>query len=599
MRQLAKFVPAFGWLPAYDKANLRSDAVAGLTTAVMLVPQGMAYAMLAGLPPIIGLYASAFPLVVYSLFGTSRQLAVGPVAMVSLLVASGVATVAEPGSAEFVAMAVLLSLMVGVIQLGMGLARLGFLVNFLSHPVVSGFTSAAALIIGLSQLKHLLGFNIPRSHHVHEILIQAGTRIGETKPETFAIGAGAVVLLVVLKKVAPAFPRALAVVVLGSLAVLGLGLGDGAVAIVGEVPAGLPPFALPALEMDAVGKLLPTAFAISFVGFMESISVAAAFARRNRYEVDANKELVALGAANVVGGFFKAYPVTGGFSRTAVNAQAGAKTPLASLITSGVVIVALLFLTPLFYYLPKAVLAAIIMTAVFGLIDVAEVRHLWQVKRSDLALLGTTFFATLLLGIEEGILVGVGASLGLLVLRTTRPHVAVLGRRPNGIYRNVDRFDDAEPHPGVLAVRLDAQFYFGNVNFLKETLRDLEHDSKQAPIRAVVIDASGMNQIDSSAASALHEVFEDYQRRGIVFHVANLKGPVLDVLARAHFLEHIGTERIFDRIEEAVEAAVAAISDDATGAAPEAPASPGARAHTESTSRSTMETPHADQAVLR
>jgi len=552
--RLADAIPAVGWLPRYRRSDLGGDVVAGLTTAVMLVPQAMAYAMLAGLPPIMGLYASVFPLFVYALFGSSRELAVGPVAMVSLLVASGVGAVAEPGSATYVAYAITLALMVGLIQLAMGITRLGFLVNFLSHPVVSGFTSAAALIIGLSQLKHLLGVDIPRSHHVHEVLLEAGRRLGEVDPATLAIGVGAIALLLGLKRFAPRFPRALAVVVLGAGAVAGLGLADAGVAIVGNVPAGLPSPAVPTLSLDVLEALLPTALAISFVGFMESISVAAAFARRRKYEVDANQELVALGLANVVGGLFRGYPVTGGFSRTAVNAQAGSRTPLASMITAAGVAVALLFLTPLFYYLPKAVLAAIIMTAVFGLVDVAEVRHLWKVKRSDLALLGTTFFATLGLGIEEGILVGVGASLALLVFRTTRPHVAVLGRRPNGIYRNVERHPDAVPEPGVLAVRLDAQFYFGNVNFLRETLRRVERD-RDEPLRAVVIDASGINQIDSSATGALAEIQESYAERGIALYLANLKGPVLDVLRRTDVLENLGEDHLFDRVEEAVAAA--------------------------------------------
>lgn len=558
-RRLVRVVPAVGWMSTYRRQDLRGDLVAGLTTAVMLVPQAMAYAMLAGLPPIVGLYASVFPLLVYALFGSSRELAVGPVAMDSLLVASGVGAIAVAGTDEYIGYAVALALMVGVIQLVMGLSRLGFLVNFLSTPVVSGFTSAAALIIGLSQLKHLLGVDLPRSNHVHTILLEAGARVGEIDLPTLAIGLGAILTLIALKRAAPAFPRALLVVVAGTVAVALFGLHEQGVAIVGDVPAGLPSPALPPLSWQTAQTLFPTAMAIALVAFMEAISVASAIARKRKYEVDPNQELVAIGLANVVGGFFRAYPVTGGFSRTAVNAQAGARTPLASMLTAAAVGLAVVFLTPLFYHLPKAVLAGIIMTAVFGLVDVKQVVHLWRVKRTDLALLGVTFFATLGWSIQQGILVGVGASLLVLVFRTTRPHVAVLGRRPNGVYRNIARYDDAVQDPGVLAVRLDAQFYFGNVNYLRTLLRRLE-DEAPWPLQAIVIDASGINQIDSSATTALEEILDDYRERGIALYLAALKGPVRDVLGRAGFPAKVGENRLFDRVEDAVPAAAAAAS---------------------------------------
>lgn len=550
--RLEKIIPAVGWMRNYDRANLRGDLVAGLTTAVMLIPQAMAYAMLAGLPPIHGLYASIVPLALYALFGTSRQLAVGPVAMVSLLVATGVSGLAQTGTEAFVMYATLLALMVGVMQFVMGVARLGFLVNFLSHPVVSGFTSAAALIIGLSQLKHLLGVNIPRSKHIHTILIQAVENVSSVDLMTFGIGLISIVLLVVLKKWKPNFPRALAVVVFGTLAVYLGALHETGVAIVGSVPAGLPAPTMPTIEIEALKSLFPIALTISLVAFMESISVAKAFAKRNKYEVDANQELVGLGLANIGGAFFQAYPVTGGFSRTAVNASAGSKTGLASLVTAGVVAVALLFLTPLFYYLPKAVLAAIIMTAVFGLIDVAEVKHLWKVKRSDLALLVITFVATLTLGIEEGIGLGVLASLVWFVVRTTRPHTAVVGRVDGTeSYRNVDNYTDAELLDGTLMVRMDAQFYFGNVSFLKDTLKELEEE--YGPLHTVILDASALNQLDSSADEALHEILHDYRSRDIELLLANVKRPVYEVMERSGFAERLGEENFFLSVHDAAQ----------------------------------------------
>jgi SulP family sulfate permease len=547
-----RYLPFLGWMKGYDRKNLSGDLSAGLTTAVMLIPQGMAYAMLAGLPPIVGLYASLVPLALYSLLGTSRQLAVGPVAMVSLLVAQGVAPLAETGTEAFVMYAVLLAGMVGVIQLLMGVFRLGFLVNFLSHPVVSGFTSAAALIIGFSQLKHLLGIDLARSKNIFTILENAFAALGDWHIATLVIAVASIALLLGLKKWKPVFPRALAVVVLGSLAVFLFGLHDAGVAIVREVPAGLPSPSLPSLDVSAMQQLLPIAVTISLVSFMESISVAKAFARKNRYEVDPSQELIALGAANIGGTFFGAYPVTGGFSRTAVNGQAGAKTPLAGLVTAAVIGLTLLFLTPLFYYLPKAVLAAIIMTAVFGLVDIAEVKHLWKVKRADLALLAITFVGTLGLGIEEGILIGVGASLAAFVFRTSRPHVAVLGRLPNtDEYRNVKNYPEVELTPGVLAVRFDAQFYFANVTFLKDTLRDLELAAAE-PVTTVVLDASAMNQLDSSAEAALADLYDSYADRGIDLVVAGAKGPVREVLKRSGLWERLGDEGLALTVHEAV-----------------------------------------------
>ena len=560
--RLQRLFPFFSWMRSYPRANLRDDVTAGLTTAVMLIPQAMAYAMLAGLPPIVGLYASTLPLVLYALMGSSRELAVGPVAMVSLLVATALAPLAEAGSEQYVGLAIVLALLVGAIQLAMGLLRAGFLVNFLGHPVVSGFTSAAALIIGFSQLKHLLGVDIPRSHHVHEIVAAALQRLGEVQPATLALGLGSVVALVLLERWAPRWPRALIVVSVATVAVWAFGLERYGVATVGEVPAGLPGLAVPSLDLGMLGALLPTAVIISLVGFMESISVAKAFARKQRYEIDANQELVGLGLANLAASVFRGYPVTGGFSRTAVNAQAGARSGVAGLVTAAVVVLALLFLTDLFFHLPAAALAAVIITAVFGLIDVAEVRHLWKVDRADLALLGLTFFGTLGLGIEAGIGIGVGASMLWFVVRTTRPHTAVLGRLPETTaYRNVDRYPEARRVPGVLALRVDASFYYGNVEFLKETLR--RHLAEDPSTRSVVIDASSINRLDSSADAALREIVDDLRERSIDLYLAGVKGPVRDTIRRSGLAEKLGAAAGCLSVHDAVTRARSVATDAA------------------------------------
>jgi sulfate permease, SulP family len=553
MHRLRSAIPLLATLEGYDARTLRSDLLAGVTTAVMLIPQGMAYAMLAGLPPIHGLYASLLPLVAYALFGTSRQLSVGPVAMDSLLVAAGVGAMAVAGTEQYIALAILLALMVGLIQLAMGVTRLGFLVNFLSRPVIGGFVSAAALIIAASQLPQLLGIPLETSQRVHVVLFEAAGRLGETNLPTLAIGGASVILLLAFQRIWPLFPRALVVVALSTIAAWGLGLHGAGVAVVGTVPSGMPPLGFPAAPWATVGELLPIALTIAFVSFIEAIAVGKRVARLHGYDVEANRELVALGLANVAASFTRGFPVAGGLSRTAVNAQAGARTGVASLVTAGVVALTVVALTPLFHFLPKATLAAIIVTAVLGLIDLRQVATLWRVKRVDLAMLLVTFAATLALGIQHGILVGVGTSLVVFVARTTRPHVAVLGRVPGsgGAYRNIERFPQAETLPGVLAVRLDAQFYFGNVNFLKETLSALE-DRVEGPLRAVVIDASGMNQIDSSAEAALCEILADYRSRGVRFMLATVKGPVRDVLSRSGFFDRLGEENVALRVEEAM-----------------------------------------------
>lgn len=536
-------------LDGYNRADLRADVTAGLTTAIMLVPQGMAYAMLAGLDPIVGLYASTIPVAAYALMGTSRQLAVGPVAMVSLMVASGVGALAGGDGVLYASLAATLALMVGVMQWGMGVLRLGFLVKFLSHPVISGFSSAAALIIGMSQLSHILGVKLERSHHVHAIALEAWERAAEINPLAVGISVVSVVALVVLKRWAPRFPRFLVVVAGGALGVAALGLGD-QVAIVGEVPGGLPTPALPSLQSAQLVALLPVALTISLVSFMESISVAKKFATLHGYRVDANRELVALGVANVLGSAVQAYPVTGGFSRTAVNEQAGAKTTLAGLVTAGVVVLTLLLLTPLFHDLPKAVLAAIIMTAVVGLVDVEEARHLWQVNRADFGLMALTFVATLTVGIELGIGVGVAASLLWFVVRTSQPHVARLGRLPGTtLYRNVERYPAAEEREGVVALRIDAPLYFANTAFLLDTVL-AEVDGS---VRHVVLDCEGVGSMDSQALATLRELREELQSMEVELWLAGVRGPVRDTLAAAH-LWGVLEDRIVEHVHDAMAA---------------------------------------------
>lgn len=551
---LKQWIPALGWLKQYSGSDFRADLAAGLTVGVMLIPQGMAYAMIAGLPPIYGLYASTLPLIIYALMGTSRQLAVGPVAMVSLLTAAGISVLAEGGTEAYISLAIMLALMVGVIQFLLGVFRLGFLVNFLSHPVISGFTSAAALIIGLSQLKHLLGIDLARSHHVHEILLEAIERFGQTNWLTFAVGVGGILIILAVKRWFKAIPGSLLAVVFGILAVWLLGLNTQGVKIVGDIPSGLPTLTMPTFSWATIQTLLPVALAISLVSFMESIAVAKAIqAKHKDYEVVPNQELIALGLANIGGAFFQSYPVTGGFSRTAVNDQAGAKTGMASIISAVLIILTLLFLTPLFYFLPKAILASIIMVAVFGLIDYKEAFHLWKADRSDFWMLIITFIATLGLGIEQGIGIGVILSLAMIIFETTRPHIAQLGKVPNThFYRNQERFQQVEVRDDLLIVRFDARLYFANLNFFRDRLQKWIAEKGDA-LNAIIINAESINGLDSSALHFLEELTQELHQNRKLLLFSGVKGPVRDNLSKAHMIEKIGNDHFFMSVQEAVD----------------------------------------------
>jgi sulfate permease, SulP family len=565
---LSRYLPFLDWLFHYRRADLPGDLMAGLIVAIMLVPQGMAYALLAGLPPQVGLYASIVPLAIYGLLGSSRTLAVGPVAIVSLMVAAGVSPLAVPGSPHYLQLALTLALMVGGIQIAMGAVRLGFLVNFLSHPVLSGFTSAAAIVIGFSQVKHVLGFNVPNSEDFLPAVAYTVTHLGETRPIVLAIGLGSVGILLLFKEWVPALlkrwglPKGwimtisksapLVIVILGIVLVELLSLNERAgIAIVGEVPAGLPPLTLPLFDPSIWQLLLPTALTISFVGYMESISVAQSLASKRRQRVDAGQELFALGAANVGATFTGGYPVTGGFSRSVVNFTAGANTGLASLITAGLVALTVLFLTPLFYSLPRAVLAAIILVAVANLIDLKTPRHVWRYNKSDFLSLAVTFFAVLLFGIEAGILTGVAVALVLYLWRTSRPHIAVVGRvGESEHFRNVLRHK-VQTCSHILAMRIDESLYFANTRYLEETV--LGAIALRPEIKHFVLICSAINFIDASALETLHDLRDRLKDAGVQLHLAEVKGPVMDRLRDIGFVDHLGEEHIFLSTHEAME----------------------------------------------
>lgn len=552
--QLKNILPVLSWLPNYKKQDLRGDLFAGLTVGVMLIPQGMAYAMIAGLPPIYGLYASFIPQIIYAFFGTSRQLSVAPVAMISLLIGAGVSQFAEVGSSEYISLAILLALMVGALQLLFGLLRMGFLVNFLSQPVISGYTSAAAIIIGLSQLKHILGVNMPSSNLIHEILDATATHITSTHLITLAIGLVSIFLIVVMKKMNKALPGPLIIVILGILIVSLLHLQDTGVKIVGSVPEGLPSLSLPALNLETMSSLFSLALIISLVGFMESISIAKAIqTKRRNYKVVANKELIGLGLSNITGSLFNAFPVSGGFSRTAVNDQAGANTNLSSWISAVLVGLTLLFFTSLFYNLPNAILAAIIMVAVFGLIDVNTPVFLYKTNRKDFYMLVLTFVSTLVFGVQIGITTGVVLSLGLLIHRSVYPHLAELGKLPDtNFYRNLSRFPEAVERRDALVFRFDSELYFANINYFKERLEEMIA-RKGETLKVIVLNAQSIYSIDSSAAKGLEEIVDDCRSRGIDFYMTEVIGPVRDKLRLTGLLDKIGTDHFKMRCQDALD----------------------------------------------
>ncbi|RZS93295.1 SulP family inorganic anion transporter [Aquimarina brevivitae] len=550
---LKKIFPIIQWLPVYKKSWLSGDIAAGITVGIMLIPQGMAYAMIAGLPPVFGLYAALVPQVMYAFMGTSKQLAVGPVAMDSLLVASGLGALALSGIEEYIAMAIFLALFMGAIQLLLGLLRMGFLVNFLSKPVISGFTSAAAITIGMSQVKHLLGINVTNTTQLISLFQHIIEKLHTINLIAVSIGLISIFIILGLKKIHTKIPAALVIVILGIVATYFFNLEAFGLQIVGNVPEGLPSFVLPTLDTTKFPELFTIAITLALIAFMEAISVSKAIEEKHQdYEVDANQELIALGTANIVGSLFQSYPVTGGFSRTAVNDQAGAKTGVAALVSVLIVGLTLLFLTPIFYYLPKSILAAIIMVAVFGLIDISYPITLYKNSKDEFYLLLLTFGLTLLIGIKEGILIGVLASLLLLVYRTSKPHIAILGNiKGTDYFKNINRFgDEVIIDEKVLILRFDAQLYFGNKDYFKKELYK-EIQRKNAKLSTVILNAESINYIDSSAIHMLKQVIMDLKKKNISFLVSGAIGPARDIIFSSGLIDLIGRNNLFVKTVDA------------------------------------------------
>ena len=572
MSFLRRTFPILEWGRRYDRATLTNDLIAAIIVTVMLVPQSLAYAMLAGLPPQIGLYASMLPLVAYMLFGTSRTLAVGPVAVISLMTAAAISQVAEPGSPEFVAMAAALAFLSGAMLVLMGVFRLGFLAGLLSRPVISGFITASGILIAFSQLKHILG-------------VQAG---GNTLPDMLAglyhvrngvnpyavlVGVGTVAFLVFVRSrlkglllrlglgrsLAELLVRLgpIAAIVVTTAAAVAFDLGGHGVALVGAIPQGLPPLALPDLSLATLATLAGPALLLSVVGFVESISIAQTLAAKRRQRIVPNQELIGLGVANLASGLSSGYPVTGGFARSVVNFDAGAETPAAGFYTAIGIGLVTLFLTPFLAHLPQATLAATIIIAVLSLVDIAAIRRVYAYSRPDFIAICATILVTWIWGVEIGVVAGVVVSLALHLQRTSRPHMAIVGQMPGTEhFRNVARHQvitDAT----VLGLRIDESLYFGNCHYLEDTI--LRMVAERPAVRHLVLMCPAVNSIDSSALETLDEINRRLGEAGVSLHLSEVKGPVMDRLQRSDFLSKL-TGRVFLSQMEAVRALTAPVS---------------------------------------
>ncbi|MGB0921404.1 MAG: SulP family inorganic anion transporter [Alphaproteobacteria bacterium] len=553
-----QWVPALSWLKTYRADDGVADLTAGTITAILLVPQAMAYAQLAGLPPEVGLYSSIVPIFLYAAFGTSTTLAVGPVAVAALMVASALEPLAAPGSVAYIAGAVFLAAASGLILLTMGVARLGAAANLLSHPVMSGFTSAAAIVIAFSQVKYFLGLDLPSGLRLDQLLLTVVTQMDAINATTLILGLISVGLLWffrnhlarllqkagVAAKIAQIMARLGPLVLVGVLTAISGDMNLEAardVAVVGTIPQGLPAIALPNLAFFQ--DLIGAAFLIALVGFVESVAVAKALAARRREKIDINQELVGLGLANIGAGFTAGAPVCGGFARSVVNFEAGARTQMAAIVTALIILVTVLAFTSLFYHLPQAVLSAIIVVSVLTLVDFSVLKRCWTYDKTDAVSWLATFAAVLALGVELGILSGIVISVGLFLWRTARPHVAIVGRvRDTQQFRNTARHNvDTAPH--LIAIRIDESLYFANASHLERTILDAVADN--VDVTDILLIFSAVNALDGSALETLEALHDELREGGVKLSLAEIKGPVMDKLERTGFPDHVGRENIY------------------------------------------------------
>lgn len=559
----ALFLPFLSWIGELkQKDTLRADIIAGITVALVLVPQSMAYAQLAGLPVYYGLYASFLPPIVAALFGSSRQLATGPVAVVSLMTAAALEPLAAGSPEGYLAYAVLLAFMVGAFQFFLGVFRLGVLVDFLSHPVVIGFTNAGALIIATSQLSKIFGVTVEKAEHHYETVMRVmEAAMQHTHMPTLWMGLLSIGLLFGMKKYLPKIPNVLVAVVVTTLLAWYTGFQEAGGRVVGEIPVGLPGFALPVFDWDIIPQLIATAITIALIGFMEAISIAKAMAARTRQRLDANQELIGQGLSNMVAGCFSGYPGSGSFSRSAVNINAGAITGISSVVTGAVVGITLLWLTPLLYHLPQATLAAVIIMAVVNLIKVEPIIHAWKAQRHDGVVAVVTFVLTLVMAphLDKGIIVGVALSIGLFLYRSMRPRVAVLSRYPDGTMRDIS-VHDLPTSPKISIMRFDGSLYFANAGYFESRVLEVVADNPE--LRYIIIDGQGINQLDATGEEVFRHLAERLKANGIELLVARMKKQFMDTIRKTHLIDVMGEDHFFSRIQFALTFAWDGLGDD-------------------------------------
>jgi SulP family sulfate permease len=550
-----QYIPAIDWLGNYKRGDLSGDLTAGIITAILLVPQAMAYSILAGLPPEVGLYASILPPILYAFFGSSRALAVGPVAVASLMVASALSQNATVGTGEYYAAALILAFLIGGFLFLMGVARLGFMANFLSHPVMSGFTSAAAIVIAFSQLKHLLGLQLPRGLRIDEIFVFVLNHLTDINIAALIIGTISIVMLILIRRylgeilnrfhmlkslaqgLSKAGPLLLVVAMTTITAIMSLNTSAG-LTVIGSIPAGLPSLTLPHFDLTIWGDLAPSAALIALVSFVESIAIARVLGSKRRQKIDVDQELIGLGMANMGAAFTGGSPVCGGFGRSVVNFSAGANSQLAAIVTAILIGLSVMFFTPLFYFLPQAVLAAIIVVAVLGLVDFGVFVTSWKYNKGDAISLLATFVVVMAEGIEAGIVSGVIISIALHLWRNSRPHIAIVGRvGDTEHFRNMERHQ-VKTCAEVLAIRVDESLFFANAQYLETYI--LKAVAEKQTVKNVILICSAINTIDTSALESLENLARDLTNGGVVLNLAEVKGPVMDRLSRTSLFNHLG-----------------------------------------------------------
>ena len=562
---LLKYIPILDVLRNYDLDKLKADLISGSTVGVVLIPQGMAYAVIAGLPPIYGLYAGLIPLFIYPLFGTSRHISIGPVAIDMLILAAGLGFLAGSDPSEKITFAIMIAFLTGVFQILMGFLKLGFVFNLFSRPVISGFTIAAPIIIIASQMGTLLNMNIENSQFIHVILIDLWNQLGNIHYPSFGLSVFFILFLLLMRRYYAKLPESVLLVTLTIIVVSFISVSQWGISQVGSIPVGLPDLALPALDTAAIREIAPNAFTLALIQFMTVASLSKSFARKHGYTVNPNQELLAIGASNVTGSFFQSLPVSSSFTRSAIAEQAGAKTSLNNIFAGILILFTLLFLTPLFEILPEPLLGAIIVVSVSSLVDIRELKFLINTKRRDALVAFITFISVLTIGIQEGIIIGLVSSVLALLMKMSKPTVAELGLVPETRdFKNRERFSEVKTIPGVLILRVDAPFSFVNAEFFKNYILDKSMNGSDAP-RYVIIDGTTIGDLDVSAMDSLLMIIETLNKQGIELYISGLIGPVRDVIRKSDISTFVKSNRFHNTVHDGVKAALRKLDEADNG----------------------------------